>query len=238
MVIYLITNLINGRKYVGMDSNNNPKYLGSGTLILQALKKYGRENFKKEILEYCNSIQEMEEKETYWICKLNALKDPLFYNLEDNRKRGTDPFQNKTEEEKQAIYKKRGDKQKGISKVGNIKPKPPGFSEAQKERLKDKGPRGEESKLKQSISMKGKPQKQIIKNWSQSSESKTLKPILQFDKDGNFIREWDSIRHAQEHFKKDSFGKCSKYRNSGSHINNNLSGRTKTTHGFIWKYKN
>ena len=49
MIVYLITNLINGKRYIGMDSKNNPQYLGSGTLILKAIKKYGKENFKKEI---------------------------------------------------------------------------------------------------------------------------------------------------------------------------------------------
>ena len=48
----------------------------------------------------------MELKETYWINKYKALENPMFYNLEDNRKRGTNPFQNKSEEEKQIIYKK------------------------------------------------------------------------------------------------------------------------------------
>ena len=95
MVVYMVINLINGKKYIGMDSNNNPSYLGSGVLILKALSKYGRKNFKKIILEYCISIEDMELKETYWINKCNALKSPHFYNLEDNRKRGTDPFQNK-----------------------------------------------------------------------------------------------------------------------------------------------
>ena len=227
MVVYLTTNLINGKRYIGMDSNNNPKYIGSGTLILKAIKKYGSDNFRKEILEYCSSVGEMEIKETYWINKYNALKDPLFYNLEDNRKRGTNPFQNKTEEEKQIIYKKRGEKQKGISKIGNIKPKPEGFSEAQKQRFKNRGPRSEESKIKQSESTKGKKQNQIIKNWVHSEYSKTFRPILQFDLFGNFIKEWDSIKEA-------SFSLKINRRN----ITNNLINISKSANGYTWKYKN
>jgi len=45
--------MINGKIYIGQDSKNNPDYLGSGKLIQRALNRYGRENFKKEILCYC-----------------------------------------------------------------------------------------------------------------------------------------------------------------------------------------
>jgi group I intron endonuclease len=238
MIIYLTTNLVNQKKYIGMDSNNNPNYLGSGSLILKAIKKYGRSNFKKEIIENCSSIKEMELKETYWINKFNALKDPSFYNLEDNRKRGTNPFQNKTEEEKQVIYKKRGEKQKGISKIGNKKPKPEYFSQEQKERFKNKGPRTEESKIKQSISMKGKKKNQVITSWKQSNTSKSLKPILQFNMVGNFIKEWNSINEAQIYFKGSQKENNNGYKHNGTHISNNINGRTKSAFGFIWKIKN
>ena len=50
MVIYKTTNLINGKIYIGQDSKNNPKYLGSGVIFLKAIKKYGKENFVKETL--------------------------------------------------------------------------------------------------------------------------------------------------------------------------------------------
>jgi hypothetical protein len=43
MVVYCITNKINGKKYIGSDSNNNPEYYGSGVYIKQSLKKYGKE---------------------------------------------------------------------------------------------------------------------------------------------------------------------------------------------------
>ena len=51
-IIYKTTNLINGKIYVGMHStdNLNDGYLGSGWILKQAIKKYGKENFKGEVL--------------------------------------------------------------------------------------------------------------------------------------------------------------------------------------------
>lgn len=79
MIIYKTTNLINGKFYVGKDAKNNPTYLGSGKVLRQSIKKYGRQNFKKEILEECSSLDELEQKEQYWIDKLNAIEKG--YNL-------------------------------------------------------------------------------------------------------------------------------------------------------------
>ena len=78
-VIYKTTNLINGKFYVGKDENNNPKYLGSGKLLHKAICKYGKENFKKEILEYCNELNH-GEREVYWINELNSFS-PNGYNI-------------------------------------------------------------------------------------------------------------------------------------------------------------
>jgi len=44
MIIYKTTNLINGKYYIGKDKYNNPSYLGSGFILYQAIKKYGKEN--------------------------------------------------------------------------------------------------------------------------------------------------------------------------------------------------
>lgn len=73
MIIYKTTNLVNGKIYVGKDKHNNPNYLGSGKRFNDAVKCYGKENFKKEILEYCNSYEHMSEREIYWIEKLDSL---------------------------------------------------------------------------------------------------------------------------------------------------------------------
>jgi hypothetical protein len=65
--VYQITNLINNKVYVGKHkSAKHPfenGYYGSGKQITAAIKKYGVENFKKEVLYYCASMEEMANKE-------------------------------------------------------------------------------------------------------------------------------------------------------------------------------
>jgi group I intron endonuclease len=81
MVIYKTTNLINGKIYIGQDTKNNPNYLGSGVHILRAIKKHGKKNFKKEIIDICYSLEELNEREKYWIQLLNSRDLNVGYNL-------------------------------------------------------------------------------------------------------------------------------------------------------------
>ena len=81
MNIYITTNLINGKKYVGRDSLARKSYLGSGVFLKQAILKYGREKFVKEIIETCESMERLIEREKFWIEKLDAVQSPNFYNM-------------------------------------------------------------------------------------------------------------------------------------------------------------
>ena len=50
--VYKITNLLNDKIYIGVHKTENPNdsYYGSGVAIKEAIKKHGKENFRKDIL--------------------------------------------------------------------------------------------------------------------------------------------------------------------------------------------
>ncbi len=81
MIIYKTTNLINGKIYIGKDSKNDPNYFGSGLLLRQSIKKYGKKNFKKEIIDFADSVKGLNEKEIYWIAFYNSTNKEIGYNL-------------------------------------------------------------------------------------------------------------------------------------------------------------
>lgn len=81
--IYITENLVNGKRYIGKKSSpeQDMNYLGSGKLIKRAIKKYGKENFKCEVLEWCETEEELNNMEKYYIKAFNAQEDPMFYNI-------------------------------------------------------------------------------------------------------------------------------------------------------------
>lgn len=81
MFIYKTTNKVNGKKYIGLCTRDDKNYLGSGKLIKEAIKKYGKKNFEREILEECDNFDTLCEREIYWINKYDAVNNDNFYNL-------------------------------------------------------------------------------------------------------------------------------------------------------------
>lgn len=81
MQIYKTINLINGKIYIGKQIRNNPNYIGSGIILKKAIEKYGKENFTKEILEYCSSKEELNSREIFWIKKLDSRNPIKGYNI-------------------------------------------------------------------------------------------------------------------------------------------------------------
>ena len=75
--VYLITNLVNNKKYVGITHNTiehrfeehiQKSRCKNGTWVLhRALRKYGVDNFKIELLEDNIDKEQIGEKETYYI---------------------------------------------------------------------------------------------------------------------------------------------------------------------------
>jgi group I intron endonuclease len=81
--VYITTNLLNGKQYIGDHSTNNlnDNYLGSGRPYFQnALNEYGLQNFKREILEFFNTKEEAFNAQEKYIQEYNTLY-PNGYNL-------------------------------------------------------------------------------------------------------------------------------------------------------------
>jgi len=73
--------MVNGKIYIGQSRHADPSYLGSGNFIKKAIKKHGLENFSKEILEICESQSKSNEREKFWIKKLNSQDMEIGYNI-------------------------------------------------------------------------------------------------------------------------------------------------------------
>jgi group I intron endonuclease len=236
MIVYKTTCLINNKIYVGKDSKKNArrslKYLGSGKIFKKAIKKYGKENFKKEILEECYSEEQLNEREKFWIKTLNTII-PNGYNIcaggeggdnftnnpdkEEIRKKISEHRKGKAKGEHNAMSKMKGDKHFFWGK------KRPNHSKAMS------GDKNSSSLL--SISKR--------KNCSIEEAHKfeplfdviginhpKSKSIVQFSKDGEFIKEWGSSRRVEKEI---GFSHAS--------IGRTCRGINKSAYGYIWKFK-
>ena len=83
--IYITTNKINGRKYIGQKNYDKhgkwKNYLGSGRAFLEAVNLYGKDNFEKEVIAIAYNPDELNELENHYINKYDAVNDKLYYNI-------------------------------------------------------------------------------------------------------------------------------------------------------------
>jgi len=70
--IYKTTNLLNDKQYIGKKQGVVDKnYYGSGKILQAALRKYGKDNFRVDILEYCETSHDLNQQEIYHIANSN-----------------------------------------------------------------------------------------------------------------------------------------------------------------------
>ena len=87
--IYIIRNTINSKVYIGQtkvslklrfQNHLSAARNGKDYVIGKAIRKYGEENFYIELLEEC-TIEELNERERYWISYFNSTDNKFGYNI-------------------------------------------------------------------------------------------------------------------------------------------------------------
>lgn len=81
MIVYKTTCITNGKIYIGKDKNDNPSYIGSGTILHYAIRKYGKDKFIKETIEICSDVFQLAEREAFWIVELKSYDREIGYNI-------------------------------------------------------------------------------------------------------------------------------------------------------------
>ena len=88
MIIYKITNKLNGKVYIGQTKRTLerrwkehccPK--GGCPLLKRAINKYGKENFTVEQIDIATNQDELNKKEIYWIEYYKSANEEYGYNL-------------------------------------------------------------------------------------------------------------------------------------------------------------
>lgn len=249
MIIYKITNEINGKCYVGQTKLTiRERWYGhcsknGCTAMHNAIVKYGRENFTIEQIDSATSEDELNQKEAYWIEKLNTLC-PNGYNL----RTGGDRFE-LSEKSKERVsksikalwdageyeatwtrkvcqYSKRGKLIKvwdSIREAANAL----GISDkhipsvCSKERISTGGYVWRYYDDEHSPTITIQKRRSLPKTWRDSHR----KPIRQLTLDGELIKEWDSTLEAST-----TLGF------SNGYLCDALKGKHEKAYGFRWEY--
>ena len=210
MVIYCTTNLINGKKYVGKDEKNNPSYIGSGKAFLNAVKKYGKSNFKKEIIAFTDNKIFLKELEIYYIDYYNAQNSDLFYNI---TKGGDGGITHDQSYRKVKVFQ--FDLNKNLIKEWGSATDAANTLNLNRSKIvsecKEGGSYGKFLWSKSSIC-------------TNSSVKHKFKKVYQLDKSNNLIKIWNSLQEIQEEtsFSKANISKVYQYKKN-------------TAYGFIWR---
>ena len=206
MVIYRTTHTPSGKMYIGKDINNNDSYFGSGAEIKKIIKKEGKVNFTKEILETVPSKELLPEREIYWLEKYDVENNPNYLN-KTNKAFGNSGM---PMEARRKISEAHKGRPKSPQMKQRLSASRTGKKRIQIKPRKDKGiKRGKSPNISKAL-------KGISKVWN-------YKPVLQLTLEGELIKEYTSAKQAKE--------------TTGIKIQNALTGATKTSGGYRWKYK-
>lgn len=210
-LIYKITNLVNGKMYIGkhMTDDIDDGYMGSGKILKRAINKYGINCFRKEYLMSCESKEEMDYMERVFVDETWVSRSDT-YNIKIGGEGGSYKGINKGKSHPSWLKgKKLSDEHKQAVSRGTKK-------------AMARLPPEKRAKL---ASCKGKTPWNKGKKTPEEVCALKYKPVIQYTKDGKLVQKYSSAKEASA-----KTGICR------SSICFCLKGRYKLAGGFIWKY--
>lgn len=216
-----------GKYYIGKHKGGDKYYYGSGKDYKADLKKY--KVIETEILEYVEDILKLNEREIYWLEYFDAVNNPLFYN-KTNKSYGPNFQTEQWKQEQSERMKGKSTTQGKTWKVTDTSNMVGGGSKGKNWKWKNSSTQERNQNI--SKSLKGRDiskwkSKLVTPERNKKISDKVSKPIMQYDLEGNFIKEWKSGSQIQKEL---GF--------NGSNIGNCCNGKFKKSYGFIWKFKN
>lgn len=206
--IYLITNLINSKKYVGKTTStiderwqehcrDSRKERCEKRPLYDAFNKYGIENFKIEELEYVKDDEKLKDKEIYWIQELQTYGSKGY-----NATKGGDGT---------LVYD-----HNEIVELYNL-----GYSTSQ---------------IASKLSCDSTTVRRVLRANGVKSR-RSSKMVDQFDLAGNYIQTFDSITEIAEWLYKNNITQSKKNSISGA-INKCCRKQRISAYGYKWSFKN
>jgi group I intron endonuclease len=238
-----------GRIYVGQSTNIKQRkewYLSNGISnasmpkLKRSFNKYGIENHLFEIIEYC-SIEKLNEREIYWGVFYNTLENGLNCKLGEQNCIFSEETKNKmsvAKKNKPLSIEHQLNKVKSLKKFWDMKKEIKEKLDKVKKikYIPTKEHRENISKAKKGKSIHNEQSKQKLSEVGKLRDMKIVSqagakarkiPVLQFDLDNNFIKEYPSSNDAERILR----GK------KGDNIRSCIRGKQKTAYGFLWKEK-
>lgn len=210
--IYVITNQLNGKQYVGKTLKNptqrfkehcrdSKKERCNKRPLYDAMNKYGIDNFSISIIEECSDI-EINEKEIYWINKLNT------YSNGYNATKGGDGKSYLDYDLIVNLYKQYQNTQT-VAKELNICP----------------------DSVRKILKERNIP----IKSSANVMKDKFGKPVNMYDKNGKFIQSFNTTSDAARFLIDNKYSNC-KLSTIRYHISEVCSGKRKSAANFKWSF--
>lgn len=127
MIIYKATNIVNQKVYIGLTSRPlskrktehfwDAKNYAYNSKFHKALRKYGEKSFSWEIIDYAHNMEELNERESYWISFYNSNKEG--YNLTSGGL-GATGYKYTDEDKKKVSMAHRGEKSSSATIVEEV----------------------------------------------------------------------------------------------------------------------